>query len=320
MNAFLALLALALPTMSLQEPRPAIDGDVLESDMRMEVFHPEHADPNELESLYAGLADPDVTVETPEGRRFQRRVLQVLGSEALLVYERVDRLKDALRLLHRLDEAAAGTPGSAPAPPVSFRPRFVSLDLVERALRPFVKNPSGGVRAETVDEAGLVLLRGDRARIDAAVSFLRELDVPRPQARFRCYLVGPELPPGSVAGNVALPDALAAGLRDLVGEGRLQVHALGILSASLGGDANLSIALQPSEVLEYVLAFRPTAYDAEQGVLAIENCRVVTRLRGDEPKEVLQTQLSLHAGEYTVLGASGTMPRYVVLYFEPLPR
>jgi len=247
--------------------------------------------------------------------------LQLLG-DSLLVYDEKGSVERMLALLRSLDsDEAEGLPeGASPVVVQEFRPRFARIGTILDVLKPTrheVMVRGAAVQSVSfVKERNLVILRDEPAAVADLLELLQRIDVPQPEIQLQCILLmpGKEQGPGPV-----LPEELRRELKTLVPRYDFQSVGFALLRTGVNPGTRIRALLGDVDDQSYELSFRPTAFDAESGSLSVEYCSLVRSLTGttDPPRQsIFSTSMMMRGDEYTVLGASGAEPVFVVVRVE----
>lgn len=330
-------LALPAPSVSAQENpgvnQPAgaqpVDGPPLRSadDLTTSFYRPGHVDLIELANLAREFHGRDIYVVERGGlRAHPLRNLQTLG-DSLLIYdepEAVERIQAWCRLVDQPRE------GSTPAGPAElvvaeWRPGFVSLETAYRALEPFqrgvdpspertrnasrpgmVQQPVLVRNISRVDAQGVLILRDSADQVQQMLDVLDELDKPDTQLLLTTMVLRGSSDPAP-SGSPPVPAELSAGLSQLVPYDHFVVEDMGILRTATRGR---EIGVRMAQGNHLILSAE--AFDAASSTLTAS-----FEFRSDDGF-ALETRTALGTGEYTVLGATGAEPRFVVLRLSRL--
>ena len=324
-----ALLGCALAGGFTQEPEsfgPATQHGVgfhKTSELVMRHYRPSSADARELLSILQTFIGHELLLQDDATGSVQKqRNLQVLG-DMVLIYDLPEGAERALQLARELDaESEIQEQDQEKARErvvVEYRPRFLDIDSIRDALVPFMQVGVGTVNISFMREPSIAVIHDTRGRVDQILEFLRRIDVESPQVLVTCYLVrgSDEEPEGPT-----LPAELVSGMRDLVGYPHLQREALGLIRASVNSNEVLTVLLQSKMQGTYELSMRPAAYDETRRSLTLAECvlRAQAATGHQSGTTLFSTQTTIVSDEYTVLGATGTAPFFVVLHTRPVAR
>ena len=336
----LAALLLLLPTGIAQEDESGSSYEEfpLERELVIGRFTPRHVHPGELMAAISGFFGDKVRVRLdPSGdssARFQgfaeRPRFRGVG-ETLLIFDLPAKVEFLLDHLKTMDKAPEGTPpgqpmqGSEPGL-FEYQPRYVSIDAMEQALKPFERvlssrsqsNEHGKVQTIVtknqtfVHEENMVLIRDTRERLDQLQTFLERFDIPTPQIEIEAFILRrPE--PGSAPEE--LPAELAAGLNPLLQEQVLTRGPSALLRTSVRSHRTVSINLQGA--WNWDLSLHPAAFDPEAAALSLDECKLLrSNHNGGGARLMFSTQTTLNAGQYTVIGGGSEEAIYLVLRFR----
>jgi hypothetical protein len=216
-----------------------------------------------------------------------------------------------------------------------YAPRYISLSSAGDALQPFQRRyESGGGATHTVRdnvsylrERNQIVLRDTEENLGRMQDLLQRLDVPEPQALLTCYLVQAD-PSGDGAG---LPKDLLANLGRIVPQFRFRSLGFALLQTSIAPGRNLSLRIDGGPEVGFDLSFSPVAYDPSTASLSVQNCILqrdqytavtrdgVTERQRAGDRRLFSTNTVFRGGEYTVLGATGAEPVFLVVRLTPVP-
>jgi hypothetical protein len=256
-----------------------------------------------------------------------------LLADRIVMYDEpayLTRIQGALELLDR----PATVSGAENLVVREYTPRYVSLDAAASALKPFERIfpvRDGGARTVSnlnyVQERNQLVIRDTEEQIKRMQELLQRIDVPEPQALLSCYVVQAD-PAGTGAG---LPADLLQNLGKIVPQFKFRPLGFALLQASIAPGRNLSLTIDVDPQLSYDLRFRVVAYDRGSASLSVGDCSVqrdeyrsvtregVTELQRAGSRQLFSTQAVFRGGEYTVLGATGAEPVFLVVRLTPGP-
>ena len=242
------------------------------------------------------------------GEIMSHPTMQVLG-DTILIYDIEAGKRRALELLTELDHAFQPTTNSNETRVVrEYATRFVSMETAFEALRSFRHtwhndNGSSFNNISLVQERSTLVLHDFQPKVD---------EMPAQQVLLTCYLVAAH---GS-AESARLPKELADGLKQLTGMETVHRQAVGMIRTSVQAQERLSILLESADFGTHELALRPAAYDPESRMLSFSECALLKTTDG-KINTLFRTSTSVPGEEYTVIGAVGSDPLYVVLHSKP---
>ena len=249
--------------------------------------------------------------------------LQRLGN-TIVIYDTEAYAQMLGETLHSLDlsQAAETVPGSRPASPEViteiYKPTHIDASTASSALRPFFRQiPSLNNRTATQSnvhespELGQLTLRDEAEWVNQMLALLEEIDQPEEQMFVTCLVIQgqPGDPGDSIQsdGTDLVPEELTSNLSKLVPFPYFSLTTMGMVRASTSAN-RIRITMDAPYNLDLVVK----GYDPESYSLTVD-----CDFRGDEGQQ-LQTRTTLRAGEYTVLGATGSYSHFVVLKIDPL--
>lgn len=247
----------------------------------------------------------------------------LLFGDTLLVKDSRGEIAETMAQLRELDalyeEPGEGGGRASGGELLTFQLSHIAIGQAEGALfslfRAVTPTPAGAGEAPPtlsfVPERNLVLVRGTKAQVREAKTVLERLDVPRPRVMLSCYVVaGAE----SAGGDGRVPADLAADLGQLVPYAGFDLLSSAFLPSDTSGPLRLKVELDGRDG-DLELSMRPVAYDADTGTLTLGTVDFELSLLEDSRKNrrAFTTSTNLRNGEYTVLGAVGADPVFVVI-------
>lgn len=246
--------------------------------------------------------------------------------KSIVVRYRDDKIGELVTLLKRLDEQWSGEEGTRRDTDIvtlEYRARHVMLNSLSRALVPFthpifVSDGTAQYQVQNLsylEERGLIVVRGPMEEVVQIEAVLKRIDVPQPQVTVTCHLVRGQM---KATAEQLLPAELTQNLKQLVPFEGFESLALGILRSDALTEMQLTVDYSPGE--QFQLQLRPRAFDPESRSLTFDQC-AFSLLRGEDEHRSQQrftTSATIRTGEYTVLGAVGAEPIFVVLHVSLL--
>lgn len=241
----------------------------------------------------------------------------VVYGDTLLVKEDEERMPETLATLRRLDGAFVEEPGWKEPVVETFRyqVRHVPLNSVLDGLRgAFQGAPRGPVAPSigSIDDRSTVVFRGSSEDVKEVRQLVEALDVPLPQLLITLYIIeGVE----KADADPRLPADLARDLATLVPYEAFSALSMGILSNDTVSPLELQTTTR-GDGGEFELKMYPQAYDGETGTLTLGKIEFEAMMfdasAGKKNRLSFHTSTSLRRGQYTVLGAVGSDPVFVV--------
>lgn len=301
LHPFPALAVLLLSLLSGQQS-PAEPGQggppVLElSELVLDQYPVQNVNPSELYKLAQQLTGRVYRLEGNGEENLSG--LRLLGSKIVL-YDTQEQVKRVRELLARLDVPREESRTSWKS--LEYRPRFLSLEAVENTIE-------DRVSVNRVAERGLLVLSADGDELESVLELLKRIDVPEKQVLLTCLLI-------EVGQNVnapPLPRELLENLQKLLPQTQFVQTGMAMLKTSVGAGDAISILVESLEGDEYRLAFTPVAFDESSVSLTVAECRLMQAWGNAGERELFRTNTVLHGGEYTVLAATGSAPKLLVL-------
>ncbi|MCP3916327.1 MAG: hypothetical protein GY711_12290 [bacterium] len=287
------------------------------SDLVMQRYQPTRMGASELFPVASAFLGHDIYLRNPTGgKTIQQPNMQQLGN-AILIYDLPAAIEPAIEMLKKLDESYE-TQTQPPRVVTEYAARFVSIDALHDALQPYRQNSRRGSSTVTrVDERRVLVLHDTQERVDEMLGFLKKMDVEPTQIQLSCYLVrGTDEP----IDGPKLPKELIEGMRELAGTPNLERAAMGLVRTVVGPGGQLTIVLETSRSGTFQLSMRPGNFDRQTRTLSADRCSLTaqTGTSYSQGTVLFQTDANVTSGEYTVLGAAGANPLFVVLRCQVL--
>lgn len=307
----LSLLPLLAP--QAQEPGPDANRTlpVLSVDeLVLRYFVPEHASASRLSDTLWQLVGREFYVLERGGYASEKvDDLFELGGQ-IGVYDTEEYVNRVLALAGELDRESASRAQTAGSYVTrTYTPRFVTLDLLDRALQPFVRQILVGdewaPNVTSVRDRGLLVLRDEQACLDEMLALLASLDVPERQVRLTCWLVSGVTNAGN---DPSLPKELVQDLGKLMPGMGFQARGFAMLNTTASVERPRSVQLESDSSFQFL----PSAYDGETGTLTVASCALQSGGR-----ELFSTSAVFRGGEFTVVGAVGADPVFLVVRVTP---
>jgi len=178
-----------------------------------------------------------------------------------------------------------------------------------------------------VEDRSLVVVRETGGTLVEIQSLLDRIDVPEPQVMLTFYAIQgtTEEPDGG-----PLPEELTKNLERLLPQYRFEALGLAMIQTSAAAGREVSLRIDAGGTDGFEVQFRPVAFDEKTSSLTIERCSVardvyqtanvggVMQTQGVRSERLFTTNTILRGGEYTVLGATGADPVFVVIRLMPV--
>jgi hypothetical protein len=318
----LCLLALAGPLAQQEQPdahgrqpghaaylRPPEGPPLLsQADLKIQYYTPANLDAYELADIVGGMVGRTFYLTERGGYTGDPIDNMTIVGDMMLLYDTPEYLGRMLETLAAVDQPVEREQRAPADPWVTFHytPRYLSMSDLYSIAEGLSSNLS------MAGERRILVVQDNASTIAELEELLREVDVPEDQVLVTAYLVrgrrtGEQGPP--------LPVDLAEHLGRLVPGLELEVAGFAMLQSAAvprGGQA-LRLRLSGSGPEEdYYLSFAPTAYDRETGSLSVERCELEQSTSAGHVT-VFSTNTVFRGAEYTVLGATGANPVFVVI-------
>jgi hypothetical protein len=165
-----------------------------------------------------------------------------------------------------------------------------------------------------LEQPAMIVMRDTPESVEQMLGLMRRLDVAPPQVQVSCWLLtGAD---DKADGTADLPEDLVRNLSRIVPDDAFRRLCVTMIRTSVlpGQAQKLRSDFFSGEFDEkFELLLEPAGFDPAAGVLPITRCRFEAST-GQE----FETSVTLRSGEYTVLGAAGIDPLYVVLQVTAL--
>ena len=251
------------------------------------------------------------------GEILSHPTMQILGDK-ILIYDVEAGKQRALKVLTELDHSFEPTTKPQKTRVVrEYATRFISLGTAYESLRSFRESwtSQSGIsinNVSMVEERSTLVLHDMQPRVDDMLAMLARIDTPSPQVLLTCYLVAAH---GSADG-ATVPKDLETGLKQITGMETVHRQAVGMIRTSVQAQDRLTILLESDDFGTHELALRPAAYDPESRMLSFSECALLKSTESGI-ETLFRTSTSVPGEEFTVIGAVGSDPLYVVLHSKP---
>jgi len=309
----LVLFSLSLQAQDADTPRvqPSLAYLPL-SDLELQHYSPKHTSSHELAKLARRLFGRSFYVEDDGATNVSPvENIQTIG-DTLLIFDQSARLDELMKRLRTLDEVSESAPDSAQGTHYlthAWSPGHVSLGDALSALssyqRPLFPATSSAPNITTVGERNMLMLRDTQENLAEMLKVLEELDQPAPELLVSAMIVQGRSTPAGGDGP-ALPKALTDNLAQLVAYEHFEMLSMGFVRTSTRV-GSVEVSMPADENRYFQLQLRPDSFDADGGTLTTQ-----VRFSGNDRREI-QTRTQIPVGEYTVIGASGRDPLFVVI-------
>lgn len=327
----LVLTLLLAPRAQLQDGGFGTMPPVSIDDLQMSHFQPQHVHAHQLFETASELFGRRISVKERGGLNGAPiHNIQTLGN-ALVLLDEPAKVEHLLKRLRMLDESGKRTPEEEEADEsepelqtVQWSPRHVGLRDAYAALTPFHHNVEIGSFARGAstrqleyapnvslsNELNLMVLRDVPESLTAMTELLESLDKPSPQFLVSALVIEGRQAPVQ-PGETAAPKELVQHLGKLLPFEHFVTLSTGLVRTSANADEirlNMPAAGDAGSQLE----MRPMAFDEVGGSLTVR-----CEFQVHDGRSFITTA-SIPTGEYTVLGASGARPLFLVLRLAPL--
>ncbi len=280
------------------------------SDLTLSFFTPSHLGTGELHGVAMQLFGENFRVSTPDGGWASVVRFIPVGS-SLGVQDTPEETEKIMATLSKLDLIARGEEKTVPVETWEYTPRHITIE----SLLPAIDRKTSNLQVSPVEVKRILLLRGLTDQLAEARRLIARLDVPSPQVSITCHLIGGR---DEGTSSPALPKELVENLRRILPMPAFELLSVGVLQAAVS-NSPIQLETVAGPELSYSLQLQPSAYDTAEGTLTLASCFFHLRVGPTDSarSHELRTNLALRAGEYTVLGALGADPTFVVLRVVP---
>ena len=312
--ALACLLTASTPSVAIaQDEDPG--NTVSAEDLRLGHYTPLNVDARDLYKLSLNMVGRHFYVKE-RGRSNPVSNLALLGDEIIL-YDTEAYTRRLLSALASLDVAAPEEQAAAVYQTTTYSPRHIAIEDAYVALEPFMGHlENGRMNVTMVRQRRTLVLRDTAAQLEAMKETLASIDSPEPQVLLTCYLLR-GMKDGADSSGV--PVDLAANLTRLLPAFQFESIGFAMLQSAVVPDRTVALSMSASDNVSFRLSFVPVAYDTESGSVRVSECQVevTTSPAGNArayTESILSTETVFRGGQYTVLGATGADPVFVVVH------
>jgi hypothetical protein len=251
------------------------------------------------------------------------QVRNIVGSGgAFLVYDTPENVRRIQKTIELLDVKPTPRPDSRqPMVVEEFSPRYITLGDCSSALKIYSRSittydfgrENNVPNVSFVQDRGTIILRDTEAQVGEMSKLLRSLDVPKAQVLITCTVVeAVELSKN----DTNLPQDLVKDLAELTGRQSFRTVTMGMVRTAVRSDRSVEINMNGADNVEIKLTLRAAAYDDKTEVLTLDAVQfsMLTPLpSGGRTQQSFLTSTVLPSNSYTVIGAAGSQPIFVVL-------
>ena len=307
----LAVLTAAISSLTLAQSQEQSPDAIRAEDLMLEHFTPQYAPAERLHQLGFEMAGCQREVLTSSGEDSTYVSNLFSFGDSVMIYDTPEHVASLRLLLTTLDSAYESSgEGYGVA---SIKILHLSQTRVRSLLDSFYPGDF-----EYVAERNTVLLRGSNEDNARAASLLEGLDQPTTQVLISCFLIrGADSPDDH---DERVPEELATHLSTLLPYESFELFSQAVLRSSVHpANGQIELRMEPdSPSAAGVLELLPGGFDPETQTLTLDRCKFGFSYEEDPPSTLFRTSTAIRAGEYTVLGAAGMSPMFVVLRFELL--
>jgi len=299
-------------------------GIVQPSELVLKRYRPKYVHPNDLMRILYDMYGRRIVVASEEGGTRGVTNLAELADH-LIIYDTPDHVARILGSLEVLDQPAGEGDLDSDAKSMvttHYTARYVPQTSLLSALSSFgnIQYSAAGPR--------MISARVVKNRIGEFQAFLGELDQPDPAVRLTCYLLSTAAVENEGSQGPSAPVEVLAGLAEILPDQKFHSIGFSMIQSSVNEDRSIELGIAASDHNRYELRFRPQAFDQSSGDMSVSDCevRVVqTQASANVPgggshgsgigsMVLLRTDTVLRGNQYTILGASGKDPVFIVIH------
>jgi hypothetical protein len=286
-----------------------------QAELQIEYYTPAHIGTYELQEIVGGMVGRTFYLSERGGYSGDSIDNMSIVGEAILLYDTPEYLERMRETFAAVDRPVESEKRAVDDPWLTFHytPRYLSMADLYSLAESLTNNIS------VAGERRILVVHDRTSVIQEIETLLAKVDVPEDQILVTAYLVRGWDPvvraeaPGD--GGPPLPADLASHLGALVPGIEFEVAGFAMLQSAAVPRSDLDLKLRltgsgPTE--DYYLSFAPTAYDRQTGSLSVESCELAQNTNAG-PRVVFSTNTVFGGAKYTVLGATGAKPIFVVV-------
>lgn len=286
-------------------------------------YRPKFVSPRELSSVVGRMLGRSLHVV--ERGNVARPIdnLSELGGQ-IIIYDTKEYAARVLETLKALDqpnqEAARGADMTESSEiMVEYTARHVPVSFLNSALRSF-----GSLNYSPVGNR-MIAARMPKSRKAEFVEFLERVDQPGPCVRLTCYLlIGSD---SAAEGNGPQPPAeVLQSLKSILPDLEFRSIGFSMVQSTISEGRPIELGVSGADDMRYELKFNPLALDVKSGDMNVLNCELLRHKEGtgsargqDSAQLMLRTDTVFRGNQFTVLGASGKDPVFVVIHSRMVP-
>ncbi len=290
-------------------------------------YRPQYVHPSDLTMVVGRMLGRSLYVSGrgPGARPLQN--LSELGGQ-IIIYDTKPYTARVLETLKTLDQPAkdAGVQVDLTRPAevmVEYTARNVSVSSLSAALRSF-----GNLQYSEVGSR-MVAARMAPERKQNFLEFMERVDQPDPCVLLTCYLLRAEDSSAGASGPQP-PKDVTASLQAILPDLNFRSVGFSMVQSTVSEGREIQLGVDASDGKRYQLKFNPMAFDKKSGNMTVLNCELTGQ--GNEPNQaarggvqfsgrelMLGTDTVFPGNQYTVLGASGKDPVFLVVHSRMIP-
>lgn len=308
-------LALAGPAVALQDDDEGPTSIPTLELAELDIVHyvPKYRDARSLRHVVQDFVGRSFYLRERGGASGKRIANVTQLGDALVLYDTPDYLTKLMDAIRALDVGDLEPPEDEWATE-TYQLRYIDASAAAQALH------DGSDAVRVVPERGLVVIESERRHVETLLRILREVDVPESQVLIQVQLLHARS--GKESGSDIDPE-LSRGLAELLPGFGFQSIGVAVLQSTVAPGRRVQLNLVALDGGEYSLSLRPIAYDPKTGDLTVQECEAKVG-RADpesgvfETSQMFSTATVLRGGEFSVIGATGETPTFVVIKIRPV--
>jgi hypothetical protein len=319
--------------------RRADSAGVDAASLETRVYVARFAPAEELAAVVARIHGRQIAVRGQDGVTYVPNLVDIGSANSVLVYDdskTVERIVEQLSRIDALYEKKTEKRKEAVVATEIFPLRHVSAQNALRALAVYQRQISvpdsngnyyGVPNMMPQEQTNSLVVREQLAQLADIKRIVLELDRENPsapQVTITCWVIegkegaAAEEQPKSHGRDI--PEELAATLTSMTGYDSFDLIANGIVRTGVQRDHPVEWSIESAPSSSCKLQMTPSQFNPADDTLTLDGIRFSYRglgARSTERQQTFSTNTSVRSGEYTVIGALGKNPVFVVLRMLP---
>ena len=220
--------------------------------------------------------------------------------ELLVIVDTLDRIELVLDTIEGLERETQTPRTTGTAKTLYYQPRYTSVDNLREALAPLVPTIAA------FDDGSALVIHDNESSMQQIEALLAKLDQPAPQVVLSAWVLV-----GEHDENAPIPAELSKELRRMLPYEHYSQASIGLVRTAVkpGGLVKVYLRGQNSQ---FGLDLQMDAYDRETHALTFNSISFT-----ENGHSRFKTSTTVEADRYTVLGAVGSPPLFIVLRISP---